>query len=228
MSYSFFLGAVRLPVAPAGIALRYGNKVNTVELSDGREVLVSDINRRRRLAEIEFSALLPWNPYPFAVYTGGFKRGDVILNDIIQIQDAGKPFRFVVRRCIGESTPTPIDIKCVFRELRVREEAANGSDITVDVKLVEFRQAVTPSVAYNGVGVVPTEATVRPVETPPVQRTHTVVRGDSLWMISQRYLGNGNRWREIYELNRVLIDNRNRGTGNVYHTIYPGQVLRIP
>lgn len=50
---------------------------------------------------------------------------------------------------------------------------------------------------------------------------YTVKRGDYLIRIAQRLLGNGNRWREIYDLNRKLI-------GPNPNLIFPGQVLKIP
>ena len=48
-------------------------------------------------------------------------------------------------------------------------------------------------------------------------RIHTVVKGDTLWDISAKYLGNGNRYPEIKELNNL--------TSNV---IYSGMKLKIP
>lgn len=54
----------------------------------------------------------------------------------------------------------------------------------------------------------------------PAQATYTVVAGDSLSRIAQRMLGDGNRWREIFELNRDQISDPN--------LIYPGMVLKLP
>nr|DAF57802.1 MAG TPA: tail assembly protein [Siphoviridae sp. ctm8l1]DAV25320.1 MAG TPA: tail assembly protein [Caudoviricetes sp.] len=48
-------------------------------------------------------------------------------------------------------------------------------------------------------------------------RTHTVVKGDTLWDIAERYLGKGSRYSEIKTLNGL--------TSNV---IYSGQKLKIP
>ena len=48
-------------------------------------------------------------------------------------------------------------------------------------------------------------------------RIHTVVKGDSLWNIAKKYLGNGSRYPEIKELN-----------GLTSNTIYSGWKLKIP
>jgi len=50
--------------------------------------------------------------------------------------------------------------------------------------------------------------------------THTVVKGDTLWDIARKYLGEGKRYPEIYELNKDIVKNPN--------LIYPGQVLKLP
>lgn len=47
--------------------------------------------------------------------------------------------------------------------------------------------------------------------------TYTVKKGDSLWAIAAKQLGNGNRYKEIKSLNVLSSD-----------TIYPGQTLKLP
>ncbi|AYD81517.1 endolysin [Arthrobacter phage KBurrousTX] len=59
----------------------------------------------------------------------------------------------------------------------------------------------------------------KPVAAPA--RTYRVVSGDCLWNIAVRFLGNGARWPEIYNMNRAII-------GGNPNLIFPGQVYRIP
>ncbi|MBK5932701.1 BON domain-containing protein [Rhodovulum imhoffii] len=49
---------------------------------------------------------------------------------------------------------------------------------------------------------------------------HTVKKGDTLWAISEKALGSGARYMEIFEANRPMLSHPDK--------IYPGQVLRIP
>jgi nucleoid-associated protein YgaU len=52
------------------------------------------------------------------------------------------------------------------------------------------------------------------VQTDP---TYTVVKGDRLWAIAAKFLGDGNRYPEIKKLNNLASD-----------VLTPGQVLKIP
>jgi nucleoid-associated protein YgaU len=54
----------------------------------------------------------------------------------------------------------------------------------------------------------------------PELQSITVVRGDSLWRISRRILGQGQRYTQIYEANPTQIRDPNR--------IFPGQILVAP
>jgi nucleoid-associated protein YgaU len=49
---------------------------------------------------------------------------------------------------------------------------------------------------------------------------HTVEKGDTLWAISAKTLGNGSKYNAIFEANRPMLSHPDK--------IYPGQVLRIP
>lgn len=60
---------------------------------------------------------------------------------------------------------------------------------------------------------VPQPSTPSPV---PVNKTYTVIKGDSLWKIAQNQLGDSTKWKQIYDLNNLKSD-----------VIYPGQVLKI-
>ena len=70
--------------------------------------------------------------------------------------------------------------------------------------------------------VLPESAPVPAAEVPTQQATidYTVRRGDSLWKIADRLLGDGARFREIFDLNRGVLDQPD--------FILPGTVLKVP
>ncbi|MEV0133662.1 BTAD domain-containing putative transcriptional regulator [Dactylosporangium sp. NPDC050688] len=63
-------------------------------------------------------------------------------------------------------------------------------------------------------------------DTPAQSMTVTVRRGDTLWSISARCLGDPHRWREIYRLNTARYDRAGRMHGGDH--IEPGWVLQLP
>ena len=102
---------------------------------------------------------------------------------------------------------------------------ASGLDISVEgdkVKVAgkavsqEMKEKVILAVG-NVAGVAAVEDDV-PSASEPV--FHTVEKGDTLWAISSKTLGNGSRYNEIFEANKPMLTHPDK--------IYPGQVLRIP
>ena len=97
-----------------------------------------------------------------------------------------------------------------WRELRELNPRTIASDGTVAVGAV----LALPSGANAAA----------PRQTPPSRaerpRTYTVQAGDSLSEIAKNVLGDGNRWRDILEVNRDVIELPNE--------IYPGLRLKLP
>ena len=52
-------------------------------------------------------------------------------------------------------------------------------------------------------------------------KTHVVESGENLSVIAEQELGDANRWREIYDMNKELI-------GGNPDLIQPGQELKLP
>jgi hypothetical protein len=71
----------------------------------------------------------------------------------------------------------------------------------------------------------PTEEEAAPV---PVQtRTYTTQPRDSLWKLAERHLGDGLRWRDLWELNRGISQPDGRSLRDP-DLIRPGWLLRFP
>lgn len=93
----------------------------------------------------------------------------------------------------------------------------DSNEVTQATVSLEFTAA---SDAAPGVG--PVSKPPAPPASPPApaRRTYTVVAGDCLWNIAQRFYGNGSLWPRIHDANRGLIKDP--------HWIYPNQVFVIP
>jgi len=54
----------------------------------------------------------------------------------------------------------------------------------------------------------------------PQYRQYTIVSGDTLWGVAQKFLGNGSRWPEIFRASHLRSGDPN--------LIYPGEVVNVP
>lgn len=78
-------------------------------------------------------------------------------------------------------------------------------------------EAETPEVAPAAVEK-PLAPEPAPPPPPPAPRTYTVVSGDTLWAISERFYGDGNKYHQIAAASGISNPD----------LIHPGQVLTIP
>jgi nucleoid-associated protein YgaU len=76
-----------------------------------------------------------------------------------------------------------------------------------------------PQLAAATAVIVPDAGSRSAVVVPKIATT-TVSRGDSLWRISHRVLGTGQRYAVIYRANKQQIRNPS--------LIYPGQIFVLP
>lgn len=71
-----------------------------------------------------------------------------------------------------------------------------------------------------GNGMAGVSGTVSNPSMPATGNTYAVQPGDTLWRIAGQVYGKNERWREIYEANRIILSDPKR--------IYPKQTLIIP
>ena len=111
------------------------------------------------------------------------------------------PQQLVAARPASASSPAP----AASQTPPAAPQAATSSQVSATLQVSAAVAAPGPAV---GLAVVPELQSI------------TVVRGDSLWRISRRILGQGQRYTQIYEANPKQIRDPNR--------IFPGQVLVAP
>ncbi|HEX6053824.1 MAG TPA: LysM peptidoglycan-binding domain-containing protein [Gemmatimonadaceae bacterium] len=84
----------------------------------------------------------------------------------------------------------------------------------------EKKKADFSGVAAGGSTTAPKPVGTTPPVTSDVERTYTVVAGDTLSKIAKREYGDAAKWQKIYEANKDTIKNPD--------LIYPGQTFKIP
>lgn len=222
MAYRFYLDGAQLPVTPGKLELKIKNQNKTLTLINEGEV---NVLRDAGLTEISFEARLPQQKYPFS---SGSTDASNYLERFERIKTQKKNVRFIVTRTgPGGKLSFDTNMKVSLEDYSVIENADEGFDVLVAVKLKQYRDYGVKTVKVQEQK--PAQVTTqRPAESTPKGAVHKVVAGDCLWNIAQKYLGDGSRYKEVYELNKSVIDKGNMGTGNPSFTIYPGQEFRLP
>jgi len=226
MAYNMYLDGVLLPITPSKIQTKIKNQNKTINLINDGEI---NILKSPGLTEISFDVLLPQVKYPFAIYPNGFRQADFYLNKFEELKINGTVFQFICSRVSPAGNLLfDTNMKVTLEDYRILEDATQGLDIKVRVNLKQYKDYGTktinivtkPKEVTTKPVVVASVSTPRPAETAPKPKTYTVVKGDTLWNIAKKNLGNGARYTEIYNLNKDKIKNPN--------LIYPGQVLTLP
>ena len=97
-------------------------------------------------------------------------------------------------------------------------------DIEYEIKLLEDRD-ITIQTSTE-------ETPKKRQETQSKTTSYTIKSGDTLWAISQKFLGAGSKWQTIYDANKEIIEStakkHGKSSSNNGHWIYPGVVLQIP
>ncbi|HGM3301808.1 TPA: LysM peptidoglycan-binding domain-containing protein [Clostridioides difficile] len=228
MAYDFYLDGVQLPIAPPKLEVKVTNKNKTVDLINVGEV---NILKKEGLSEISFEAEFTHNKLPFC--RGQFRDVQFFLSKLELLKTDCKPFQFIVSRELGNKVLFNTNMKVSLEEYNIVEDAENGSDTKVAIKLKQYRDYSTKKLVLAP----PKNETDRPnvkIEpkrvdsvNAPSGKTYTVKAGDSLWSICQKQLGNGSLYKKVYELNKTMMDKANKGKKVPKYTIYKGQVLKL-
>ncbi len=224
MAYIVSLGGVQMPVTPSKIQMKIKNQNKTINLIDGTEI---NILKAPGLTEFDFEVLIPQvKGYPFAIYvdksTGGGYADTKFLDAAYYLEffEKLKIEKQKVKLAIDRTSPDGTvklfgtDYEMVLEEYSVIEDSNNGLDLTVSLSLKQYRDYQTQ--VYNVTEdkhLVPSNLPTSKKVPPP----YTVKKGDTLWAICKKKLGNGSKYPQIAKLNKIKNPN----------LIYVGQVIRF-
>lgn len=220
--YDVYLDKCMLPITPSKIQIKINNENDTVTLINEGEI---NLLKKAGLTEVEFECLIPQVKYPFAVYKSGFVGAGYFLDYFEQLKIKRTPFQFIVCRKLSSGEELfHTNLKVAMEDYTITEDAKDGTDLKVKIRLKQYRDYGTKTVNIKIGGNKP-KASVSSQRAgsnaPANTQSYTVVKGDCLWNIAKRFYGNGSKYTVIYNANRGVI-------GNNPNLIYPGQVLTIP
>ncbi|WP_024291637.1 LysM peptidoglycan-binding domain-containing protein [Lacrimispora indolis] len=222
MAYEVYIDDMLLPLPPEKIPIKYSGQNKTVNLINGEEI---NLIRPFGLAEIGIDAIIPQMDYPSAVWDGSIDSAEDFLERLQELKDGKSPFEFtVIRQGTGGNSLFDTSIDVTLEDYKVTDDVSQGLDLIVSLTMKEYKNYGTKIMNFSIVEENQKIESVQPQEErqgePPPVKTYVVNKGDCLWSIAKKQLGNGSRWQEIHNLNRDKITNPN--------VIYPGQVLTMP
>ncbi len=212
--YKVYLGDILLPIPPSKIELKYGNKNKTTTLINGTEI---NVIKPLGLSEFSFNAVLPNVRYPFANYEGGeFIDAGVLYERIRNLKLNQTPFYFRILRTLPNGTILFYndEFKATIEDLAVMDDTSQGFDITVKIKLKQYRDYGTKTLTLEEAGIasVVEERSISeekkeeiPSETNP--KSYTVQKGDSLWTICKKFYGDGSKYKDVAAKNNIANPN---------------------
>lgn len=217
--YLCYMDGILMPVAPSKINTKIKNKNRTITLINEGE---ANILKSAGLQEISFNMMIPAYKYPFALYLGGiFLPISYYLEILDRLKNSKKPFQLIIIRegvlgALGFDT----NLKVSLEDYQILEDAGNGRDITVSIKLKQYQEktktVVRVATAVGGGTVKYILEKVRD-SSKKIEKTYKVKEGDTLYTIAKKQLGNGEKYRDLIILNKL---------GNS-SDIEVGQVIRL-
>lgn len=216
MSYRIFLDGVQMPVAPSKFETKIKNQNKTINLMDGSEI---NILKSPGLTEFNFELLIPQVMYPFADYPNKeFKNPKYYLDHFEKLKINNEPFKLFIEeeislkdKFIHKVTNAWVSLE----EYSIVQEAGNGLDLTVSMTLKQYNPCTAKK--YSTGGRKPASQKQSNTSKKAIPKSYTVKKGDTLWAICKKFLGDGSKYPQIAKLNGIKNPN----------IIRIGQVIRL-
>ena len=211
--------AVRLPVMPSEFERVIDANYDTNNIIGLGDVATFSGNG---LAQLSLSSFFPNHEYSFNAYSNVPKPYD-IAHIFKEWKNKGVAVRVIL-------TGTDINQEMYITNYSYGEKDGTG-DVYYSMDLLEYRPITIPVI--NKTNSSNTQNTSRPTESnsnnnssnanTSAQKTHKVVKGDSLWAIAQKYYGKGSLYPKIKEANKSKYPSLAKS-----NVIYTSMELIIP
>lgn len=204
-SYDFYIGDIHLPITPKKLDIKTKNQNETIRLLNGEEL---NLLNKPGLTEFSFDFRLPSEEFP--AVTEFIAPYDVIsrLNEYKEWKDEAEGlFSFIVIR-YGDGLQNSTNTLATLEDYDVAEDAENGKDIIVSVKLKKYVPQITETMVTKEKDN-KLVATVEKVWNMPMKAPTRakVTAGMTLSLMAKKHLGDSSRWKEIAKKNNITNPN---------------------
>ena len=204
---------IRFPVTPAEISCETSANISTESVNDlGNVSLFSGVELRT----IPINSFFPNKDYSFCTYSNVEPPYEFV-SKIEKWQNEGKKLRYIV-------SDGYTNIPVMINSFTYREQDGTG-DVYFDLSLIEYKEIkLNKTTSNNNSNNNSTDRTTENAPKPTgTNKTHKVVKGDSLWAIAQKYYGDGSQYPKIKEANKDKYPSLNNN-----NIIYSNWELVIP
>ena len=201
--------AFRFPVVPSSFDLENGSIIETNNIVNLGGVALFGGNA---LKTISMSSFFPSKRYTFCTYST-FPNPYDCVKMIEGWRSSGRKIRLII-------TNTPINLPVLIESFTYGERAGTR-DVEFTLNFKEYKPITIKTIEKEK-----NETPDRPVDDPKdpeKQKTHKVVKGESLWAITQKYTGKGSRYPELKKANQEKYPKLKKS-----NVIYVGWELILP
>lgn len=174
--YDFYLKKCLLPISPEKLTVNINSANSTLTLINEGQI---NILKNAQLTDVEFECRIPQTQYPFSKYKSGFLEASYFLSYFEELKTSKKPFQFIVSRVKpnGEILFST-NMKVAMEDYKITEQAKEGFDLIVKIKLKQYREYGTKTVSIkvdnSKAKVTAIVKKERPVESKPKTKSYKV------------------------------------------------------
>lgn len=199
LSYNNGAERLRLPVNPEIIGISSSHGYTDVEVTQlGEYTIIGGA----KLQEYTLSSLFPRDYNASYCEYDGFPTPWETVSTIERWKESGSPIRLTV-------TGTPLNVAVTIRSFTYEERGGEPGDLYYELQLkeyvfIKFAKVEAPTATAAKVKSAKSTANARSTSR-TVPASVVVKAGDSLFKISARVYGDGDKWRTIYNANKAAV-----------------------
>lgn len=216
-------GDFEFPSLPEKVDVSHGTKYQSYSIINLGEIKIPKGNE---VSSMKWAGKFYGSSKKKMTYLGTWMKPDTCIKTLRKWMEKGKVLRLLV-------TGTPINFDVTIAKF---DYSVSGMmDYSYTITFNRYRELKIYTTSEREITTYEKKTTTRVTpEEGTANVSYSVVSGDSLWGLARTKLGDGSRWKEIYDANQKVIEQTAKKYGNSSAVqgsnvlIYPGEKLVIP